>query len=244
MDSAPILLVLAVVGLVAGAVFLRRAKAGGTHPMLDRRSRRRIDRRLGEIDWLRGMARGSRTAVVPAAVGPTSNARLAPQRLWRDTSILLVVFGGGLLTILIATEIGTPRGAVLDATALPSGGVAETVPGRSIGPGSASSLSSASAPAAAALVTPTAAPSPTPAPTPATAPTPRPASTADRMSVLTPCPGKANCYTYVVRRGDNLVSIAHWFGIPYDLVVDLNPHLANANRVHAGDRIVLPRPRR
>ncbi|TAL06903.1 MAG: LysM peptidoglycan-binding domain-containing protein [Chloroflexota bacterium] len=88
--------------------------------------------------------------------------------------------------------------------------------------------------------TPTPAPTPTPTPTPS--PTPTPAPSSDRYKLLTPCPDKPDCYLYTIRAGDNLQSIANYFGIPYPTVRELNPNLRIP--IHAGDVVILPPPTR
>ena len=87
---------------------------------------------------------------------------------------------------------------------------------------------------------PTAEPSPTPAPTPA--PTATPAPTSDRYALLKPCPDTPDCWIYRVRSGDNLFSIAKYFGVPLATVKALNPWTANGLR--AGRDLILPPPTR
>ena len=85
-------------------------------------------------------------------------------------------------------------------------------------------------------------PAPTPTPTLTLAPTPTPAPTSDRYALLTPCPDKPDCYLYTIRAGDNLQSIASYFGIPYSTVRKLNPNLRIP--IHTGDVVILPPPTR
>ncbi len=100
-------------------------------------------------------------------------------------------------------------------------------------------------------VGPSAAPVAIEAPTPGTSPvppgpvgnTPTAASTSDRLRYLRACPGATGCYVYLVRPGDNLFSIARWFGVPLDAVYGMNPSL-RASTLTSGMRIELPPPTR
>jgi hypothetical protein len=124
-----------------------------------------------------------------------------------------------------------------------------TLPSR--GPGSAAGQGSPGPASASAGPSTRPSPSATPAPTvvavaPPTAPpasSPAPSPTSDRYAVLEACPDRADCYRYTVRRGDNLWSIARWFGVPLDTVYDLNPGLRTTS-LTPGTELTLPTPTR
>lgn len=103
------------------------------------------------------------------------------------------------------------------------------------------------APSAAPSVGVSAAPSaaPTPAPTPASTavPTPTPVPTSDRYALLIPCPAKPDCWIYRIRSGDNLFSIANYFGVPLATVKALNPWTATSG-LKVGRELILPPPTR
>lgn len=100
--------------------------------------------------------------------------------------------------------------------------------------------------------TPTLAPTPEPTPeptaTPATTPVPTPRPTATpqstRYALLKPCPDRRNCWIYVVRAGDNLFSIANYFGHPLSTIYAWNPRYEQGARLRAGDQIRMPPPTR
>lgn len=235
---------------VAAVVLLRVGHE--RDPTLDRTSRERIRQRIHALH--RRAPLGSAVDTRPAKAAVVLSARAS---LWRDTSGLLVFFGAITLAVLSAANAMAPTGAVLEATSAPGRGlVASPVPSASERPARDSRAGTPTAPTA-QTVAPTAstvappsesvpssesvARSVVPSPQPRSAP---PRAPSDRLAVLRPCPGTTDCYIYVVRRGDNLVSIANWFGVPFDELVARNPQLRDPSQLHAGDRISMPRPSR
>jgi hypothetical protein len=90
---------------------------------------------------------------------------------------------------------------------------------------------------------PTASPSPTPSRTPRPARTARPSPTSDRYQLLRACPNTPRCYIYTVRGGDNVYSIARYFGVSQDSIYSRNPWLRSTG-LRAGQELRLPPPTR
>jgi hypothetical protein len=82
-------------------------------------------------------------------------------------------------------------------------------------------------------------PSTRPRPTSAPEPTGRSA----RYALLAACPGTSDCWIYTIRPGDNVYSIARYFGHSLETVYRLNPWTRTA-RLHRGDELFLPSPTR
>lgn len=75
-----------------------------------------------------------------------------------------------------------------------------------------------------------------------TAPAPA-RSSSNRYDLLTRCPTTPDCWIYVIRQGDNLFSIARYFGVPLSVVQERNPWTKTTQLV-AGQKLLLPPPTR
>jgi LysM repeat protein len=86
-------------------------------------------------------------------------------------------------------------------------------------------------------------PSPTPSPTPKARPTPTKKPASDRYKLLKECPNTADCWIYTVRSGDNLSSIANYFGHPLRTIYAWNPRYPGTP-LRVGAQIRMPPPTR
>lgn len=254
MEPLALLGALVVGAVVIGAIVsarLARQRWVGTDRVLDAASRERIARRVSEIpgpqprEGALAMARDNER-------GPGTRTIKSRRHLLRDASAVLTVLGGGGIAVLALTQVQAPMGSVLEVTATSRPGVVDMVPGAAIdaSPGATPSpaepratdpASRATASRAPVAIDPTATQMPDPTVAP---PTERQSAASARMAVLTPCSGQRTCYVYQVRPGDNLSSIANWFGVAYESVLAMNPRIRDPRNIHAGDRIRLPTPRR
>lgn len=155
-----------------------------------------------------------------------------------------------VLVLAIAASVGfvLARGGALSIGPGASPGTSQPVAVVSASP---ASIAPSISPSLIAEMTPTPdpAPSPTPTPTPSPSPTPKPTATprptpsSDRYQLLTACPNTPRCWIYTVRRGDNIFSIAHYFGVSTDAVYSRNPFLRTTG-LRAGQQLRLPPPTR
>lgn len=168
---------------------------------------------------------GSRLQLTPAIVGA-----LLVLAASFALSVGFVVANGGM--DLPAAATGGPQGAV--GSANPNPGGSPDAGATAVAPATASADTTPSPESSLAAT-------PVPTATPTVRATPRPSS--DRYALLEPCPDAQDCWIYLTRTGDNLVSIAHYFGVPLEVVTDLNPWTKTTKLV-AGKELRLPPPTR
>ena len=159
-----------------------------------------------------------------------------------------VVQRGGIAMPVVGADQGQTANAATP-TALPTEPPAPTEEPPSVG--AEPTASTTAAPTASAVPTSTPVPSlaPTPSPSPAVtpAPTPTPRATekpkSDRYKLLTACRDRGGCWIYVVRSGDNLYSIANYFGHSLSTIYEWNPQYPD-KRLRVGAEIRMPPPTR
>lgn len=174
-----------------------------------------------------------------SALTPAITVALAVLALSFLVSFAFVVANGGLtLPVAAVAASASPSG-----TSVAVGPTADPVP--SVSPSPSVAASPVPASPVPATATPTASPTPiaTAASTPRPTPTSKPKPTSDRFDLLTRCPNKPNCWIYVIRSGDNLYSIANYFGVSLDRVKALNPW-TRTEPLRAGRQLILPTPTR
>jgi len=171
----------------------------------------------------------SRRTLTPAILGS-----LVVLVISASASLAFVMARGGLELVAAAPTSSPAPSATAAAVAavVPAPTVAET-PTPVLTP----------VPTASPSTSPSASPTPTPTASPAAKPTAKPAATSDRYAVLRPCPDVPQCWIYRVRAGDNLYSIANWFGVSLDSIYARNPW-TRTQGLRAGRELRLPPPTR
>lgn len=153
-------------------------------------------------------------------------------------SVAFVVANGGLVLTAAATRSPGAAGVAASASPAPTASVT-IVP--TVEPTAAPTAEPTLTPTPSATASPT--PLPTPGPSPSAGPTATPRPTSARYALLKACPDKPDCWIYVVRSGDNLYSIANYFGVRLQTVQTLNPW-TSSTRLRAGQQLRLPPPTR
>jgi LysM repeat protein len=174
-----------------------------------------------------------------------------PKPVVREGRAMSPAMLGSLVVLVMALTASVAfvlaRGGALSIGPTPSPGasapVAVVSPSASSGPTISPSAVAEATPTPTPTAEPTPSPSPSPSPTPRPTRTPRPTPSSDRYQLLTACSNTPRCWIYTVRRGDNVFSIARYFGVSTDAVYSRNPWLRNSG-LRAGQQLRLPPPTR
>jgi LysM repeat protein len=202
--------------------------------------------------------RGATDASSPAkgagpAIPKATIAALLILVLSAALSFAFVVQRGGIAMPAVGESptaiaaVSTPT--VPDSTAAPA--VTEVPASVAVLPSASPTLSPAPSPtpppspSPSPTLSPTPPPTPSPTPTPARTASPKPSATptSTRYKVLKACPNRTKCYIYRVRSGDNLFSIANYFGHSLATIYRWNPQYPGT-RLRVGDSIRMPPPTR
>jgi LysM repeat protein len=197
--------------------------------------------------YLRGAVVLSEPVAVSTRAGrawsPAILASIAVLIMAFAASIAFVTVRGGLELAVAATA--RPSASGLAVASMPPSEQPGAVPSEVAT--SAPSPTPSPSPSPTPTPTPTPSPSPTPTPEPTPEPTARPTATprptSARYQLLRPCPNASNCWIYTVRAGDNLFSIANYFGVSLDAVYARNSW-ARDTPLRAGMELRLPPPTR
>ena len=167
----------------------------------------------------------------------------------------LIILG---LSFAASVAFGLANGGLLlpspPASVGPGASVAVIVPSPSVEPSSpVVSRAPSAEPTPAATTEPSLTPEPSATPVasetpsvsvePSVKPSATPKPSSDRYDLLTACPNKPKCYIYKIHSGDNLFSIAKYFGVPLATVKKLNPW-TKTQSLRAGKELILPPPTR
>lgn len=181
-----------------------------------------------------------------AILTPAISASLIILALSFGASVAFGLANGGL--VLPSSAIATPAAPPPSASAVAAAPSTRATTAPSVVPspsGPVAAATASAAPSASASVAPT--PSATPAPSATPKATAKPAATpkppTPRSAQLKRCPDKPNCWIYTVRSGDNLFSIAKYFGVSLSRVKSLNPWTETSS-LRAGRKLILPNPTR
>jgi hypothetical protein len=179
-----------------------------------------------------------------AAVPRATLAALLILMLSAGISLGFVVQRGGIeMPVAAAGPSSSAVAAVAQAS--PSLSILPTEAPASI----AASPSASPSPTASPTPSPTPSPSPSPTPSPTPEPTPEPTPkptkkpTSTRYRLLDACADRENCWVYTVRAGDNLFSIANYFGHSLNTIYSWNPQYPET-ALKTGAKIRMPPPTR
>ena len=197
--------------------------------------------------------RGSHGAVEPVSrvaatrsVTPATSGAIALLIVAFVASVAFFVSNDGMTLDVAALPSAPASGDVLGAieteapTSAPTPAATTAPPTVTPAPTPAASATPVATPSAEPSPTPEATPEATPTVAPTAKPTKKPSS--NRYDLLTPCPDKPDCWIYKIRSGDNLYSIAKYFGVSEAILRDWNPWVADGLKVGRG--LQMPPPTR